>query len=314
MLLQTQQRTLVAISHYNYDSRPSQSTSQCAKRHSFGCDLSKREFCGAVLGVDEVVHNITEALKQYDLYNNSVIVFVSDNGGSTKFGGNNFPLRGAKSTLYEGGNRVPGFIHSPLLKKTGYTYSGLFHIVDWYTTFLHLAGIEPDKNANLNGFNQWESVSEGKPSPRTEFPYLMDTYEGTKIGAVRVGDYKLIDGPGGISDSWITENETEGFDGAFIMNQERWKLLFNLTDLSPKLFNLAMDPTEKHNLADEEPEKLAEMRKRFDYYFKMAKPAVKLVGDPKADPANFGGVYIPGWCKAYDDVPKTHGDTYYNTV
>uniref|UniRef100_T1J5L9 Sulfatase N-terminal domain-containing protein n=1 Tax=Strigamia maritima TaxID=126957 RepID=T1J5L9_STRMM len=199
---------------------------------------TRREFCGAVMGMDEVVHNITKALKQNNLYCNSIFAFASD-----------------------------------------------------------------------------ESVSEDKPSPRTEFPYSMDIIEGTRIGAVRVGDYKLIDGPAGLNDKWIIEKETvdKSYDGAFTMNLfNQRSFFFNLTDRSSKLYNLAVDPNERHNLANKEPEKLAELRKRFDYYFNMAKPAVKLVEDPKGDPVKFGDVYSPGWCNAYEDVPKTHGDTYYN--
>uniref|UniRef100_T1J5M1 Sulfatase N-terminal domain-containing protein n=1 Tax=Strigamia maritima TaxID=126957 RepID=T1J5M1_STRMM len=277
-------------------------TQQCENQPA-----ARREFCGAMIGLDQVVHNITEALKRHNLYDNSIVVFVSDNGGSTTFGGNNFPLRGNKGSLFEGGTRVPGFINSPLLKKTGYVYSGLFHIVDWYTTFLHLAGIKPNKNSNLNGVNQWESVSEDRPSPRTEFPYLMDIIEGIKIGAVRVGDYKLINGPsGGFSDEWTTENETvdKSYDPNFMTHYDTEIIkAYNLTDLSPKLYNLAVDPYEKNNLANEEPEKLEELRERFDYYFSIAKPAVKMDADPKGHPDKFGGIFTSGWCEAYDDVP-----------
>uniref|UniRef100_T1J5L8 Sulfatase N-terminal domain-containing protein n=1 Tax=Strigamia maritima TaxID=126957 RepID=T1J5L8_STRMM len=287
----------VAVASSHFPVQGDKFTAKCKK-----VILSRREFCGAMMGIDEVVYKIIQALKRYKLYDNTILVFTSDNGGSTQFGGSNFPLRGEKGTLYEGGNRVPAFIHSPLLKKTGYKHNGLFHIVDWYTTFLHVAGIR----SRLNGVNQWDAISSGMPSPRREFPYFMDKVNGTIIGAVRVGNYKLINGPGGQSNEWYLEEATKdmSYNNSFIFQYaSEGKTPYNIDDRSPKLFNLAVDPYEKNNLAQKEPNKLEELRRRFNYYFRIAKPAVEIPNDPTGDPNNFGGIFSPGWCVAKFDVP-----------
>lgn len=77
---------------------------------------------------------VVDKLKERGLYTNSYMIFLSDNGGNPASGGNNFPLRGAKKTLYEGGCRVPAFVHSPLLSSG--VFSELAHAVDWLPTIV----------------------------------------------------------------------------------------------------------------------------------------------------------------------------------
>ena len=67
--------------------------------------------------MDAGVQKIVNALKMADLYENSVIVFSTDNGGAGL--PSNFPLKGKKEQLYDGGVRGVGFVHSPLIKKPG---------------------------------------------------------------------------------------------------------------------------------------------------------------------------------------------------
>ena len=80
-------------------------------------------FSGMVSALDESVRQIVTTLKKKGLYDNSIIIFTTDNGaaagGLDSSAGSNYPLRGAKNTLWEGGVRGVGFVHSPLIKKRG---------------------------------------------------------------------------------------------------------------------------------------------------------------------------------------------------
>lgn len=80
---------------------------------------------GMVSALDESVRQLVTTLKKKGLYENSIIIFTTDNGaaagGLDNSAGSNYPLRGAKNTLWEGGVRAVGFIHSPLIKKRGKT-------------------------------------------------------------------------------------------------------------------------------------------------------------------------------------------------
>ena len=92
-------------------------------------DAKNRDHSRKMKAMDESVKDIVKALKQTGHYDNTVIFFMSDNGGREIPGvrrrnNPNHPLRGSKGSMYEGGNKVPGFIHSPLLgKSAGSRYS-----------------------------------------------------------------------------------------------------------------------------------------------------------------------------------------------
>nr|CAD7413544.1 unnamed protein product [Timema poppensis] len=95
--------------------------------------------------LDDSVGRVTEALQRRGMLGDSVIVFMSDNGGSTigdfPNWGSNYPLRGLKDTLWEGGVRVPGFIWSPLLQQTPRVSNQVMHITDWLPTLYTAAGL-----------------------------------------------------------------------------------------------------------------------------------------------------------------------------
>ena len=76
-----------------------------------------------VASLDESVRQLVTTLKRKRLYDNTVIIFTTDNGaaagGLDMSAGSNFPLRGVKNTLWEGGVRGVAFVHSPLIKRGG---------------------------------------------------------------------------------------------------------------------------------------------------------------------------------------------------
>ena len=71
-----------------------------------------------VTAMDDFIGNVTEELKANGLYDNTIIIFISDNGGAVNLGASNAPLKGGKGEIYEGGIRTPSFVHSPLLKQS----------------------------------------------------------------------------------------------------------------------------------------------------------------------------------------------------
>ena len=117
-----------------------------------------RNFMLAMLAaLDDAVGNVTAALKRTGMYDSSIILFTSDNGGAVADGEpqapngqagamNNYPLRGGKGGYFEGGVRSAAFIHSPALLpgSAGTVDSGLISIADWWATFAIAAGLSAD--------------------------------------------------------------------------------------------------------------------------------------------------------------------------
>ncbi|XP_042860608.1 arylsulfatase B-like [Penaeus japonicus] len=151
----------------------------------------RRTKLGMVTAMDEAVGRVVSALKSSGHYNNSVIVFTTDNGGPTVSAGNNWPLRGNKSTLWEGGTRGAAFVHSPLLQNPGTVSHKLVHVTDWYETFMGLAGGKASEDTD--GFDQWAALDGRSRSPRTHMIYNIDNTTEFS-GGIRFGDYKLLVG------------------------------------------------------------------------------------------------------------------------
>lgn len=97
-------------------------------------------FVAMVSKLDDSVGQIVEALDSKNMLQNSIIVFVSDNGaptiGSFMNWGSNYPLRGIKDTLFEGGVRDAAFIWSPLIVQNGRVSYDLIHVSDWLPTLI----------------------------------------------------------------------------------------------------------------------------------------------------------------------------------
>ncbi|XP_047098582.1 arylsulfatase B-like [Schistocerca piceifrons] len=154
-----------------------------------------RRILAAVMAkMDESVGRVVTALHERDMLNNSIIVFVADNGaGSDVNWGSNFPFRGIKNSLWEGAVHGVAAVWSPLLQNTSRVDHELMHISDWLPTLYAAAGGNAsDLPDDLDGVNMWPRLVSGEPSQRTEI--LLNYDEVAENGAVRVGDWKLVKG------------------------------------------------------------------------------------------------------------------------
>nr|XP_023685143.1 arylsulfatase I [Paramormyrops kingsleyae] len=275
-------------------------------------NVARRKYAAMVSVVDEAVRNVTYALRKYGYYQNSVLIFSTDNGGQPFFGGSNWPLRGRKGTYWEGGIRGLGFVHSPLLRRRRRVSKALVHITDWYPTLVALAGGNISASERLDGYDVWPAISEGKQSPRLEILHNIDPLynhakhgswqEGHRIwntavqASIRVGDWKLLTGDPGYGD-WIPPQMLATFPGS-------WWNLERHTDIQKSvwLFNITGDPYERYDLSSRRPDVVKQLLLRLAYYNRTAIPVRYPAEDPRANPELHGGAWVPWAGDEEDDI------------
>lgn len=142
-------------------------------------DGPRRNFSGMVTALDEAVLNVTLALKETGLWNNSILFVHTDNGGELPYAdgsgggaGNNAPLRGGKFSLFEGGIRGRAWVAGPLVphSRRGATWDGLMHVSDLLPTICEAVGVTIPAHTGpfpLDGVAQWANIMNNTASART---------------------------------------------------------------------------------------------------------------------------------------------------
>lgn len=242
---------------------------------------SRPHFAGMISAVDEGVMNVTRALQRKGMADSTLIVVSADNGGpvwidggldsesgswaaeheSDAIGASNYPRRGGKHLLYDGGVRVSALLHAPWYfppRTQGTVYSNLMHAVDWFATFSTVAGLDPQPAGNSPSGQPWLPIdgvshldammTRGGPAssspPRStivldnQTDIEIDEY-GVNAGIVVVGDdgvqWKLI--VNSTDSGWSQRQPVDACNSS-----GSW------THFSNRLYNLSEDPREQHDL------------------------------------------------------------------
>ena len=152
----------------------------------------RRTYAAMVYAVDRGVGGIVDALRDTREFDNTLIVFLSDNGGRLDRGANNFPLRDGKGSVHEGGIRTPMFMHWPDGLKAGAAFEHPVLAYDLYPTFAGLAGVRIPHDRDLDGRDIWHNILSGKNPHAGEFLYALRHRKAVSDATVRRNQWKAV--------------------------------------------------------------------------------------------------------------------------
>jgi len=285
-------------------------------------------------GMDRAIGRVVETLQRANMWENSIIVFANDNGGKSGLS-NNWPFQRAKSSILEGGIRVPSFIHSNLLPKSrlGERTDNLMDMTDWLPTMLSMAGCDsqPPTGKVLDGVDQSEMLTsevENVPEvgPRDEILHHLDylkTYphrnlqdprefltpmkkelsrKGFRIvfhAAIRSKNWKLITGFHVFRDFKLEANHLE--EHSHLEEEDPSIELGKLV----ALFEMTEDYQEFNDVSEANPEITMQLLGKLADYYQNSVPIRYPAIAEGARPTNFNNTWTP-WIKTAEEANFSH--------
>jgi arylsulfatase A-like enzyme len=219
---------------YNAPHTPLQAPAKYLERFGKIADEQRRTYAAMVSAVDDGVGQILDKLRELKLDENTLVIFLSDNGGPKMNASRNAPLRAGKGWLYEGGIRVPFIMRWSGRIPQGKTYDEPVTSLDIFPTAVALAGATPPAAIQLDGVNLT--------------PFLTGDQKGTP--------HEIL---------FWREQDARPYlksGGAWAVRQGRYKLL-KVGDAPEGLYDLAADLGETKDLAADQPERVAQLRKAY---------------------------------------------------
>ncbi len=206
-------------------------------RNKAGADLPQNNpvIAAMIEDLDNSVGRLLQKLDELKIADKTIVVFFSDNGGLER-AAKQTPLRSGKANLYEGGIREPLIVRWPGVTKPGSVCSEPAISVDFFPTFLEIAGLENETEKPIDGVSLVPLLKQTGPLNRQAIYWHYPHYHSSSIGpcgAIRCGDYKLIE--------WFDETIC-GLGNRF------------------ELYNLKDDIGEQNNLAEGMPERARELK------------------------------------------------------
>ena len=193
-------------------------------------------YAAVVDAMDQAIGRVLDTLDREGLADNTIVLFFSDNGGAVYAigGADNAPLRGGKGDTFEGGIRVVAAMRWPEKIPMGSRVDSIMSVMDVLPTLASAAGIDADTQFRLDGRNMLPALIDGQTMPREKLLFF------------------------------ISETPFKNHVNVTAFNDE-WKLIqrietgFSSVDVTQFLFNIAEDPHEHNNLAQQHPDIVADL-------------------------------------------------------
>lgn len=201
-------------------------------------------FFGMIANLDENVGKLDETIREAGLRDNTVLIFLTDNGGTGGISVYNAGMRGAKASLYEGGHRAVCFVRWPAggLRPPG-DVPDLTQVQDLLPTLVELCGLETDENARFDG------LSLARLLRGERMPELADRHLVVQFGG-------------------LVESQPAKWDSAVMWN--RWRLVYGR-----ELYDLKTDPAQKEDVAAKHPDVVARLRSHYEQWWTGIAPGLE---------------------------------------
>jgi len=224
------------------------------------------KYLAMIRNIDTNIGRIRNFLSENDLEKNTIFIFLTDNGSifSTQY--YDAGMRGMKTQLWEGGHRVPLFIHYPNGEFTAKMVDGLTQVQDILPTLVDLCGLELPGNIPFDGMSLVPQLKENKLIPKDRI--LVINYSRMPMG---------FEYPSPYGQSMVRKDKS-------VVLWKRWRLIENR-----ELYNLETDPMQTIDVVDQNPDILLKMRTYLDNWWERVKdianePQRIIIGNEKENP------------------------------
>ncbi|WP_372723900.1 arylsulfatase [Novipirellula sp.] len=260
-----------------------------AEPYSGNKSVANPNFYGMIANIDHNMGILRKRLSELGLTENTILIFMTDNGtaAGAKFKGldseaivgYNAGMRGKKSSVYDGGHRVPFFIHWPAGGLNGgKDIETLAAHIDVLPTLADLCGIPVSEDYRPDGVSLKPLLSVAQPSSVSDSD---STLKPDKPGQPWPRDHHVVQFHGGAGGSTLP---SAPFEYSVVMT-ERWRLV---NSDGQALYDIQTDPTQRTNVAADHPEVVAKLRELYQPFWDKVSPRLTPVridvGNPAENP------------------------------
>ncbi|MGB7346820.1 MAG: alpha-L-fucosidase [Pirellulaceae bacterium] len=247
------------------------------------CDPQQAAFLGMIVNIDENVGLLMEKLDQWNLADNTLLIFMTDNGSAAGSPIHNAGMKGGKGSMNEGGSRVPLFMRLPGVTKPGVEIDRMTRHFDLFPTLAEIAGAKIPAGLDLDGRSLVPLIE----NPRSQWPPRNTFFH--------VGRWAKAGAPERFSKG--DPNPDNSKYKGFAVRNEQWRLV------NERLFNIVDDPSEATDIAAKHPEVVESLRTSFDAWWDQVRPLMVNENAPLDVPRSFevqferqrNSVGIPQW-------------------
>ncbi|WP_081613957.1 arylsulfatase [Novipirellula maiorica] len=216
------------------------------------CTSPTDAFLGMIVNIDENMGLLMQKLDEWDLADNTLLIFMTDNGSAKGASVYNAGMKGAKGSPHQGGSRVPLFMRLPGLTKPGVDIDYLSRHYDLFPTLAEIAGATVPTNLDLDGRSLVPLIKD----PNSAWPDRKTFFH--------VGRWAKTGAPRNFGKG--DPNPDHSKYKNYAVRSEKWRLV------NDELYNIQQDPGEENNVAAEYPEVYSELHAAFDAWWDEVRP------------------------------------------